>query len=209
LWAISRPSEFLSTMVVDGREHVERGAARGRGLLLAGIHLGGWEVASAAPASVVPVPTTVVVADNWLAWAIQHVRVGGGLKILYRSQAALGAMRVVRRGEALLVLGDDAFGAEPRMHRVQFCGVAAELPAGLVTLARLAQAPIVPFDVLPDAPRRWRITLGDVIEPPDRNSDDDGERRVLQTLADVWTDSIRRHPDQWSARFPIAWEPDP
>jgi len=210
LWAISRPNEFLATTAVDGREHVEAAAARGRGLLLAGIHLGGWEVAAGAPATIVPVPTTVIVADNWLAWGIQHVRIELGLKILYRSQAALGALRVVRRGEALLVLGDDAFGPEPRVHRVQFCGVAANLPAGIVTLARLAQAPIVPFEVLPIAPRRWHIRLGEIIEPPARDigdAGDAGEQRVLQQLADVWTESIRRHPAHWSARFRIAWEP--
>jgi Kdo2-lipid IVA lauroyltransferase/acyltransferase len=207
LWSISRPDEFLATMVVDGREHADRAAARGRGVLLAGIHLGGWEVAAGAPATVIPVPTTVVVADNWLAWGIQHVRVALGLKIIYRSQAALGALRVVRRGEALLVLGDDAFGPEPRTHRVQFCGVPARMPSGIVTLARLAGAPIVPFEVLPTAPRRWRIRLGPIVEPPARDSGDDGEQRVLQRLCDEWTASIRRNPAHWSARFPIAWEP--
>jgi lauroyl/myristoyl acyltransferase len=206
LWAISRPDEFRATMQVEGREHVERAAARGRGVLLAGIHLGGWEVAAGAPAVVVPVPTTVVVADNWLAWSIQHVRVALGLKVLYRSQAALGALRVVRRGEALLVLGDDAFGPEPRTHGVRFCGAGARLPAGIVTLARLGGTPIVPFEVLPTAPRRWRIRMGPIIEPPARASGDEGEQRTLQLLADEWTESIRRNPAYWSARFPIAWE---
>jgi lauroyl/myristoyl acyltransferase len=154
----------------------------------------------------VPVPTTVIVADNWLAWGIQHVRVGLGLKILYRSQAALGALRVIRHGEALLVLGDDAFGPEPRTHSVHFCGVGARMPAGVVTLARLGQAPIVPFEVLPIAPRRWRIRFGPIVEPPGRESGDDGEQRTLQQLADVWTESVRRNPAHWSARFPIAWE---
>jgi lauroyl/myristoyl acyltransferase len=208
LWAISRPDEFRTTMEVEGREHVERAARRGRGVLLAGIHLGGWEVAAGAPAVVVPVPTTVIVADNWLAWGIQHVRVALGLKILYRSQAALGALRVIRRGEALLVLGDDAFGPEPRTHRVRFCGVAARMPSGVVTLARLGQAPIVPFEVLPIAPRRWRIRFGPIVEPPGRESGDAGEQRTLQQLADVWTESLRRNPAHWSARFPIAWEQD-
>src|SRR5262249_5779212 len=115
--------------------------------------------------------------------------------------------RVIRRGEALLVLGDDAFGPEPRTHRVQFCGVPARMPAGIVTLARLAGAPIVPFEVLPVAPRRWRIRLRAVIEPPPRGSGAGGEQRTLQLLADEWTAAVRRNPAHWSARFPIHWEP--
>lgn len=207
LWSISRPDELRATIQVDGHDHVERAARRGKGLLLAGIHLGGWEVAAGAPAVVVPVPTTVIVADDWLAWGIEHVRVALGLKILYRSQAALGGLRVVRRGEALLVLGDDAFGPAPRTHLVQFCGAAARLPSGVVTLARLAGAPIIPFDVLPIAPRRWRIRLGPIVEPPARDGGDEAEQRTLQQLADLWTESVRLHPEHWSARFPIAWEP--
>ncbi len=206
LWSIGRPEEFRETVVVSGREHVERAAARGRGVLLAGIHLGGWEVAAGVPAMVVPVPTTVVVADDWLASGIQHVRESLGLRVLRRPEAALGALRLLRRGEALLVLGDDAWGDEPRMHRVEFCGVPAHLPAGIAALARLAGAPIVTFEVLPLGPRRWRVEVGAIIEPPPRDSGDDGERAVLQQLADRWTDMIRRYPDQWAARFHIAWE---
>jgi lauroyl/myristoyl acyltransferase len=35
----------------------------------------------------------------------------------------------------------------------------AELPAGPVTLARLCGTPLVPFSVLRDAPRRWRVEI--------------------------------------------------
>ena len=124
-------------------------------------------------------------------------------------QAALGALRVVRCGEALLVLGDDAFGPEPRTHAVRFCDATANLPAGIVALARIAAAPIVPFEVLPLAPRRWQVALGPVIEPPPRDSDEDGERRTLQELADHWTASIRRDPELWAARFEIDWQDEP
>jgi KDO2-lipid IV(A) lauroyltransferase len=206
LWAINRPDDFLATVRVDGAEHVADAAARGRGVLLAGIHIGGWEVAAPVPAAALTVPTTVLVADNWLAWAIQHVRVRMGLNVVYRSEFGLGALRVLRRGEALLILGDDAYGTRPRVHRVDFCDSTARLPAGIVALSRLSGAPIVPFEVLPLAARRWHVSIGPLIEPPDRGSGDDGERRVLQELAVHWTDIIRRHPEHWSARFAIAWD---
>jgi KDO2-lipid IV(A) lauroyltransferase len=206
LWAINRPDSFLATVRVDGVEHVADAAARGRGVLLAGIHVGGWEVAAPVPAAALSVPTTVLVADNWLAWAIQHVRVRIGLNVVYRSEFGLGALRVLRRGEALLILGDDAHGARPRAHLVDFCGSTALLPAGIVALSRLSGAPIVPFEVLPLAARRWHVTIGPLIEPPDRGSGEDGERRALQELAAHWTDIIRRHPEHWSARFAIAWD---
>jgi KDO2-lipid IV(A) lauroyltransferase len=205
LWAIARPAAFLRTVRVDAIDNATAAAARGRGLLLAGIHLGGWEVAAGVPGAVIPVPTTVVVADNWLAWAIEHIRVAVGLRIRYRSGTALGAIKILQRGEALLILGDDAFGPRPRTYEVNFSGSPARLPAGIVTLARLTGAPIVPFDVLPLGARRWCVRFGSAIEPPERDDGEAGERRVLQLLADRWTDVVRRHPEHWAARFAIAW----
>jgi KDO2-lipid IV(A) lauroyltransferase len=206
LWAIARPADLLATLRVDGLDHVNAAVARGRGVLLAGIHVGGWEVAAAAPAALIPVPTTVIVADNWLAWAMHNARANAGLRILYRDQAALGATHLLRRGEAVLVLGDDAFGSAPRRHHVAFCDSAAWLPAGVVALSRITDAPIVPFEVLPEGPRRWRVQLGPLIEPPLRKAANEGERETLQLLADHWTAILRQYPQHWAARFSIGWD---
>ena len=207
LWAIGRPAAMLASVEVRGVDNAIAALARGHGMVLAGAHVGGWEVVAAVPAAVLPAPTTVLVADNWLAWAIQHVRTTSGLRIAYRNAPPLTFARVLQRGEALLVLGDDATGADPRRHRVRFCDAYAALPAGTATLARLTGAPIVPFAVLPLAPRRWQGVIEPLIEPPRRDSGTAGEAEVMQQLADRWTALVQAHPDQWAARFPIAWEP--
>jgi lauroyl/myristoyl acyltransferase len=205
LWAIGRPDAFLRTVEIVGQEHADAAAKRGRGIVLAGVHAGGWEIAVAVPASVLAVPTTVIVADNWLAWAMQHVRAGAGLRVLYRTAPALAAARVLQRGESLLVFGDDAWGDRPRLARVRFCDAEALLPAGVVTLARLTGAAILPFSVLPVGPRRWQVTIEPPLDPPPPTSGADGEHRVLQSLADRWTALLQAHPDHWAASFPIAW----
>jgi KDO2-lipid IV(A) lauroyltransferase len=144
-----------------------------------------------------------VVADDWLAWAIQHRRAHAGLRMLYRHRAALGAVRLLRRGEALLLLGDDASGQPPRTHLVRFCDHRARLPAGVAGLARAAQASVLPFAVVPLGPRRWRVIIDPPIEPPRSAS---AEPALLQQVADRWTALIRAHPQQWAASFPIAWD---
>ncbi|MCS7008230.1 MAG: hypothetical protein NZL88_11815, partial [Gaiellaceae bacterium] len=108
LWAIARPEELLATTEVAGREHVEEAAARGKGIVLVSLHVGGWEVATALPRHVVPVPTTAVVSDDWLAWAVERLRVRAGLGILYDTEPITKALHLLRRGEALLLLGDYA-----------------------------------------------------------------------------------------------------
>jgi lauroyl/myristoyl acyltransferase len=205
LWAIGRPEEFLANVEVVGGEHAAAAAGHGRGVVVAGIHLGGWEVAGAVPAKVFPVPLTVLVADDWLAWAIEHVRREAGLRIAYRSGSALGLARVLQRGEALLLLGDDAWGGASHRRTVRFCDGHADLAAGVVSLARLTNSPIVTFSVLPTAPRRWRVIVDPPLEPPTGSRRDGGEEPVLQELADRWTAVVRANPDQWAASFPIAW----
>jgi KDO2-lipid IV(A) lauroyltransferase len=206
LWAMGRPDEMLAAVRIEGLEHVKDATSAGRGIVLASLHIGGWEVAGAVPASVVPVPTTVVVADNWLAWAMRHVRRAEGLRLIYRTSSAISAARLLRRGEALLVLGEDASGPPPRLHRVRFCDSHARLPAGIVSLARITGAAIVPFSVLPDAPRRWRVRIEPMIEPPPHDGGDDDEIAALQQLAERWTALLREHPQHWAASFPIAWD---
>jgi lauroyl/myristoyl acyltransferase len=205
LWAIGRRDEFVECTRIDGLEHVIEAAASGHGVVLTGAHVGGWEVATALPAAVLPVPTTVVVADDWLAWGIQHVRRAAGLHVLYAGRLPLESVRVLHRGEALLVLGDDGSTSSSRSCPVRFCGTIAMMPVGVVSLARLAAAPIVPFTVLPRGPRRWVVTIERQIEPPDREGGRDGEQAVLQLLADRWTETVRHYPEHWAASFPIEW----
>jgi KDO2-lipid IV(A) lauroyltransferase len=204
LWALGRREEFLSSFEIEGLEHVHAALAHGNGMILAGIHVGGWEVATAVPQAVVPVPTTAIVADDWLAWAIEHMRATAGLGVLYRSEPMLRAARLLRAGETILVLGDDG-GGEARGHEVRFVGGRAELPAGMVSLARLCGTPIVCFYVLPLGARRWRVSLDPPVDPPDRRSGAEGERVVLQRLADRWTEVIRTHPEHWAAAYTIRW----
>jgi KDO2-lipid IV(A) lauroyltransferase len=209
LWALGRPAELRATTDFEGLEHIETALAHGRGLILAGIHLGGWEVATAVPEVAVPVPTTAIVADDWLAWAIAHTRVAVGLRVMYRSEPAIRAARLLARGEAVLVLGDDGWGDEPRGYEIRFLDGVAELPAGIVSLARLAGSPIVSFYVLPRGPRRWVVSIDEPVLPPERAEGKEGERRVLQALADRWSDVIRRNPEHWSAVYRIRWVEEP
>ncbi len=209
LWALGKPEEFIASTEVVGREHVHAALAQGRGVILASLHIGGWEVATAIPREILPVPTSVIVADNWLAWAIQGMRSAAGLRVIYRTEPILRAAGLLRRGEALLVLGENAEDDSVRRHPVRFLDGRAELPAGVPALARLCGSPIVPFSVLPLGPRRWRVTIEEPVLPPERRTGKDGEVRLLQQLADLWSDELRAHPDQWAARFPMYWVAEP
>ncbi len=204
LWAIGKPREFLDTVVYENWHFVDSTVAQGRGLILAGTHLGGWEVATAIPGEKVAVPTNVIVADNWIAWAIEHVRAGVGLRVMYRQTAALRSVRRLQAGEAVLLLGDNSEFAG-HAHTVRFLDSEMRMAAGVAALARLAGSPIISFTVLPLGHRRWRATMDPPIEPPSLEASRAGEQAVLQELADRWSDAIRANPEHWAMAAPLHW----
>lgn len=206
LWALARPDELLATTRVDGAEHIHAALARGRGVLLVTTHVGGWEVATALPRAVVPVRTSAIVTDDWIAWAVEDLRERAGLGIVYDSEPVSKAARLLRDGEAVLVLADYA-KAGMRTYAVKLLDAVAELPAGPVALSRLCGTPIVPFTVVPDAARRWRVEIEPPLGPPPREGGEEGERELLQELADRWSVSLRAHAEHWAAVYPIAWRP--
>jgi Kdo2-lipid IVA lauroyltransferase/acyltransferase len=206
LWALGKPDQLRETTELVGREHAEIALARGRGIILTSLHVGGWEVATAIPAHALAVPTTAIVRDDWLAWAVQRLRLAVGLRILYRTEPTVRAAAVLRRGEALLVLGETEGEGEPRRYPVRFLDGVAEIQAGVVVLSRLCGSPIVPFSVLPRGPRRWRVNVEPLIEPPGRDEGAVGERRVLQELADRWTALVQTNVEHWAAVYPIRWQ---
>lgn len=204
LWALARPDELVATTRIEGREHIAEALSRGRGVVLVSTHVGGWEVATALPKEVVPVPTTAIVTDDWLAWAVEGLRMRAGLEIMYDSEPVSKAARLLRGGEAILVLGDYAKEGM-RTYAVRLLDAVAELPAGPATLARLCGTPLVPFSVLPVAPRRWRVDIEPFLEPPARDEGEAGERALLQELADRWSVTLRTHAEHWAAVYPMTW----
>jgi lauroyl/myristoyl acyltransferase len=206
LWALGKPDELLRATVVDGREHVVAALEAGRGVLLVSAHVGGWEVATAMPRVIVPVPTTAIVTDDWIAWAVDGIRSRSGLGLLYDSEPVTRAADLLRAGEAVLVLGDYAKDAM-RTYPVRLLDAIVELPAGVPVLARLCGTPIVPFTVLPLAPRRWRVAIEPALEPPPRRGGKEAERALLQQLADRWTAQLRANAEHWAAVYPMTWRP--
>lgn len=204
LWALARPEELIATTEIHGREHIDTALARGRGVLLVSTHVGGWEVATALPQAAVPVPTTAIVTDDWLAWAVEGLRIRVGLDIMYDSEPASKAARLLRDGQAILVIGDYA-KEWMRTYPVRLLDGVAELPAGVASLARLCGTPVVPFSVLPVALRRWRVEIEPPLDPPERDGGVEAEQALLQQLADRWTATLRANAEHWAAVYPLTW----
>jgi lauroyl/myristoyl acyltransferase len=208
LHALARPEALLAGLRVEGDGPLRDLLAGGSGVVLAGAHVGGFEVVAPAAGALLPVPATAVVTDDWLAWAIADARASAGLRLAYAGRAPLDVVRRLRAGEAAIVFLDVLDDA-PRTVPVRLLDAEVEWPAGPAALARLGRAPLVPFVALRDAPRRYRVVLGAPIPPPDAAEGAAGETRALQALADWWTPVLRTHADEWAAVYELRWRDPP
>jgi lauroyl/myristoyl acyltransferase len=205
LWSVGRPAEMLAGVRIEGAGPVLAELAAGRGVILAGPHIGGWEVAVPVPSAVLDVPVSVLASDDWLAWAVDGIRRRAGLKVVYLTDDPRVMVARLRAGEALLMFADIVPDARTRTLPVRFLDGTVALPAGAAALARMSGSVIVPLAVLPVDARAWVVHLAPPIPAPPRRSGGEGEQAVLQQLADAWSEVIRRHPDQWAAVYPLAW----
>jgi KDO2-lipid IV(A) lauroyltransferase len=204
LWAFACGGAVARRCRVEGRRELDQALQRGRGAILAGPHVGGYDVVAAGMGELLAgLAVTVVVEDDWVSHAVAELRRRDGVELELRTASPRRSLDTLKRGGVVAVVGDLA---KPGMRTfpVRFLDGVVELPAGPAALARLSTAPVVPFCVLPIAPRAWRVALGRAIDPPPRRARD-AERDVLQALADVWSGWIRAHPELWEAVDPMLW----
>ncbi len=207
LWSVAFPERAVRSTRIDGLARLRAALAGGRGAVLAGPHVGGWEVIVPFASNVPDIPVTVLVEDDWLAWAVADIRRRGGLDTVPISHSPQRALSALRRGEVAVMLAELVHPGM-RTAEVTLLGERILLPAGPAALARMAGAPLLPFAVLPLDVRAWCMWIGEAIPPPPRASGRAGEAVALQALADAWSHILRRYPTQWAAGEPLAWLSD-
>jgi KDO2-lipid IV(A) lauroyltransferase len=190
-----RPTEvMLSQVHVEGVEHLQSAAARGRGVLVLTAHYGNWELLAAAhrltglPLSIVIRPLDHPVLDELAA----RFRRRSGAELIVKHQAVREVLQALRRGRMVgILLDQNATRAEGVF--VPFFGVAASTSKGLAVLALRTEAPVVPVFLRRTADGRHCMDVSAPLEPPA-----DGDVVAYTARFNrVIEGAIRRAPEQW------------
>ena len=190
-----RPTEvMLSQVHVEGVEHLQSAAARGRGVLVLTAHYGNWELLAAAhgltglPLSIVIRPLDHPVLDELAA----RFRRRSGAELIVKRQAVREVLQALRRGRMVgILLDQNATRAEGVF--VPFFGVAASTSKGLAVLALRTEAPVVPVFLRRTADGRHCMDVSAPLEPPA-----DGDVVAYTARFNrVIEGAIRRAPEQW------------
>lgn len=176
---------------IQGWEHIEEAMNQGRGLVLASVHFGNWDLAAGAMAQRYPVSA---IADTFssphLDRAINERRRALGLHVIPIEKAMKRTVSALRRGGAVAFLVDKPVAGDEGVE-VTFFGQPVRIPAGAGYFASRLDAPIITAFV-------WRTAEGGfsarVLPPISAEGD---ARTVMQRIMTAAEQFVREQPEHW------------
>jgi KDO2-lipid IV(A) lauroyltransferase len=191
---------IVSTITMEGEEHLKRALARGKGVLALSAHLGAFTMIGARVAAG-GYPFSVVVkqpGDEHFAQCLDDLRAQLGIRTISakpRKEAVRGILKSLRENRVVLVIADE-FKSGGVM--VDFMGQTSPAPRGPATLALRTGAVTLPMFSARRPDGSLCLLIGPEIEPVQL---EDLEKSVAATTA-LFTrhleGAIRRYPDQWN-----------
>lgn len=168
---------------IEGGEHLRESIARGRGVLLASLHMGNWIAGAETAAALAGRPVHSVAGVQWFrGWTADLRRTfrAMGIRIHGGRRPAAALLRALRRGEivALQIDGD---------RHAEAGGIATR---GLSALSSRSGAEILTAHCIRIAPGRFTVRF----DPP-LASDPAG--RLDRVLREEMRDTVRARPHQW------------
>lgn len=181
---------------IENREIFDRARERGRGVVLAIVHTGNWNIAGARLAGASGTRVHAVAGTQLLrAWTkeLRDRQERIGVRILSADAGGVREMpRILARNEVVVLLVDGNLFR--RGIPVLFCGHRVEMPVGPARLAARTGAALLPgFCVRSREGLEGRF-LDEIPVPDDRP---ESIRRATETLAERLGQRLAAHPEQW------------
>jgi KDO2-lipid IV(A) lauroyltransferase len=203
-----RSGAVASHFTIEGFEHIEEGLARGKGVILALPHLGGWEWGGAWMAlrghRLVAVVERIEPPELLTWFAEQRAAIGIDVVPL-GPEVSKVVLRALRDNRIVCLLSDrdiEGDGVE-----VEFFGERTTLPGGPATLALRTGATLVPAAVYFRPGRGHRGVVRPPIDVERSGRLRDDIARITQQLAHELELLIRAAPRQWHLLQP-NWPSD-
>jgi lauroyl/myristoyl acyltransferase len=199
------PNGLQELVLFDSRieEVIERSKQGKQGLIVAGLHMGSFDLVAQAAAyhGLHAFALSLPQPGESVEW--QHrFRRQSGLEILSASIGNLRqAIERLKRGETMLTGVDRP--VEEAKYRPIFFGQPASLPVHYVTLALKAQAPIVVMASILCPDGRYRILSSDYIELKPRADRQAESLENAEMILEIAAGFIRQAPHQWTVYQPV------
>ncbi|MBC8101834.1 MAG: lysophospholipid acyltransferase family protein [Cytophagales bacterium] len=187
----------LSALVmVEGEEHLEAALQNGKGVIVATGHIGNWEILGRWLAQVKKRKVTVVAREQKgeaISEYLHRMREDAGFVVLSKGESARPLLRVLQRGEVIILLPDQNSGDV----FVPFFGVPTGTVAGPASLALHTRAPLLPIFCFEEPNGSFRVVCHPPISAESTGNREADVARIMTDFNYVLETAIRAHPTQW------------
>ena len=201
------PQSLEKPISIDGWEHMEEALSRGKGVVLASIHMGNMDMSiQVIRARGVEITILAEVEEPKQLYQLTHrLRAYNGISILPVTYSGIKqAMKQLRQGVVVAIACDRAIQGSGEYR--DFFGKKALLPIGGVEMAYRTGAAILPAFTV----RTGGNSFSMFFEPPIFLDRQDGKAKSIQSglerIGALMEQYISRHPDQWMVFEPIWHE---
>jgi KDO2-lipid IV(A) lauroyltransferase len=198
--AFLSPNDLLAMFrIVSGEQHlIDALKDTNKGLVVAGCHIGNWEVGLQYLGYIAGRPLTAVarkIGFKWLDDWFDFLRTRLGNKIIYKKGAWQKMVQTLRNAEALLITLDQS--RYQQAVEITFFNHKATATPAIAMAALRCRCPVLPAFCVREADGIQAIHIYPPVEIQ-RTKDLRRDIQVnTQKMIDAMEDIIRKYPDQW------------
>jgi KDO2-lipid IV(A) lauroyltransferase len=199
LYGSRRPAaETIARVEVVGADRAAAAERSGRGVFFLTPHLGCWEWAALAGATVgLRIGVVARPLDNPILDArLTALRSSTGNRVILKREAAREMLRTLRKGAAIGILMDQHVGP-PDGIPAPFFGRPASTSAAVARLVDRTEALVLPAAALRTGPARWRLTIHEPLDVRNLPVAERAPGPLTARLNRILEDMIREAPEQW------------
>ncbi len=181
----------------EGKLHIDRALAQGKGAIILTGHFGNWELLAASVAEQVGPVTPIArrLRSRRLDTLVRGWREAAGYSTIDRDNTPRDILRCLKRNEMIGVLADVDTSVDGVF--VDFFGRSAYTPYSPVAMALKTGAAILPTFIIRQPDDSHRV----IVEPPlDLKRTGDRQQDFLintQMFTEIIESYVRRYPEQW------------
>lgn len=183
---------------VRGLEHYEEACREGKGILMFSAHFGNWEFGNAALAilSKPPIFMARILDSPFLEEASTYARSSLGIGNLHKENAMRPMFRLLKKGEAVILLIDQNVAADEGVF-VDYFGRPACTTSGIALVAMHTGASVLPIFTtrMPDG--KYLTEIGPKVETVNTGNRDHDKWANTQNYTRIIEDHVRKYPEQW------------
>ncbi|MBI5149764.1 MAG: lysophospholipid acyltransferase family protein [Candidatus Omnitrophica bacterium] len=201
LYFMAHPELTDQRVLWEGREHLDRALAQGRGVIAVTAHFGNFPLMMLCCARQGYKTSAIIrpARDEVLERYLLRRRGECGVNTVYavpRRECVSNSLRSLSGGHVLFIPLDQNFGSGTGVF-VDFFGQQAATATGPVVFARRSKAPVVPMFIIRQQDGKHRI----IVEPPfaleERADEDEAVSVNIAKLTRLIEQYIRRYPHEW------------